>query len=231
MSKLTVATYNIHSCIGTDKAYDPLRIGSVIKHINPDIMGIQEVDTGYRIAKKVHQVSILESETGLQSIEGPAIKNTTGFYGNLVLTKFKNTMVTRKDISQDGFEPRGILCVEFEYQNNTIAFIVTHFGLNSSERLAQAHMLLSFIDHLENDMVIITGDFNIWCQLERSGKKLINRLGRSSRIPTFHSRVPLLSLDRIWMVPPARSSKMYTLNNRYTRLASDHLPLIAAIDL
>ena len=231
MSKLTVATYNIHSCIGSDKAYDPLRIASVINHIKPDIIGLQEVDTGYRIAEKVHQVSILESETGLHSIEGPTIKNTAGFYGNLVLTKLDNTLVTRKDISQYGFEPRGILCVEFEYQHHTVAFIVTHFGLNANERLAQADMLISFIESLSCDMIIIGGDLNIWCTLERSGRKLRNKLSKAQGLPTFHSRIPLLSLDRIWIVPAVSNMHMYTLNNRYTRFASDHLPLIAEIDL
>ncbi len=231
MNKLVVATYNIHSCIGSDKSYDPLRIASVINKINPDIIGLQEVDTGYRINEKVHQVSILENKTGLKSIPGPTIKKSTGFYGNIILTSRPYEQVYSQDISQTGFEPRGILQVDFNINKLKVSFITTHFGLKRKERYAQASCLLSHIEQINSDITIVSGDLNIWCPLDKTSKSMNNRLGESPRKPSFPSRHPILALDRIWIIPESRLIRIYALNISSTRMASDHLPVIAEIEL
>jgi len=231
MSKLVVATYNIHSCIGSDKSYDPLRIASVINSINPDIIGLQEVDTGYRISEKVHQVSILEDKTGLKSIPGPTIIKSTGFYGNIILTSRPYEQVHTQDISQTGFEPRGILQVDFIINKLKVSFITTHFGLKGKERYAQASILLSHIEKNNSHITIVSGDLNIWCKFDKAGKNINTRLGASPRIPSFPSGHPFLALDRIWTLPQSRLLKIYALHNSKTRLASDHLPVIAEIKL
>ncbi|HSE39769.1 MAG TPA: hypothetical protein VLH08_03310, partial [Acidobacteriota bacterium] len=41
----TVASYNIHGCLGTDRCYDPDRIVSVMKMLDADIYCLQEVDS------------------------------------------------------------------------------------------------------------------------------------------------------------------------------------------
>lgn len=231
MNKLVVATYNIHSCIGSDKSYDPLRIASVINSINPDIIGLQEVDTGYRISEKVHQVSILENKTGLKSIPGPTIKNSTGFYGNIILTSRPYEQVYTQDISQTGVEPRGILRVDFIINKLKVSFITTHFGLKRKERYAQVSCLLSHIEKTNSDITIVSGDLNMWCRFEKTSKSINTHLGVSPRIPSFPSRHPMLALDRIWTLPESRLIKIYALHNSKTRVASDHLPVIAEIEL
>jgi endonuclease/exonuclease/phosphatase family metal-dependent hydrolase len=45
MRPLKVVTYNVHSCVGVDGKHDPSRIAGVLKEINADIIGLQEVDT------------------------------------------------------------------------------------------------------------------------------------------------------------------------------------------
>jgi endonuclease/exonuclease/phosphatase family metal-dependent hydrolase len=40
---LRVATYNIHKCRGLDRRVRPERILDVLKHINADIIALQEV--------------------------------------------------------------------------------------------------------------------------------------------------------------------------------------------
>src|SRR2546423_1878025 len=45
-TRLRVATYNIHRCIGTDGRHDPGRIARVLNEIHADVIGLQEVDTG-----------------------------------------------------------------------------------------------------------------------------------------------------------------------------------------
>ena len=38
-----VATYNIHSCLGTDRKFAPERIAQVIAELDADLIGLQEV--------------------------------------------------------------------------------------------------------------------------------------------------------------------------------------------
>jgi endonuclease/exonuclease/phosphatase family metal-dependent hydrolase len=46
LTPLKVVTYNVHRCIGVDGRHDPARVASVLKEIDADIIGLQEVDTG-----------------------------------------------------------------------------------------------------------------------------------------------------------------------------------------
>ena len=43
-----VVTYNIHSCVGVDRRYDPSRISTVLREIDADIACLQEVDARRR---------------------------------------------------------------------------------------------------------------------------------------------------------------------------------------
>ena len=43
--RLTLATYNIHGCIGMDGQYHPGRIIDVLRELDADIVAIQEVDS------------------------------------------------------------------------------------------------------------------------------------------------------------------------------------------
>ncbi|HAO24637.1 MAG TPA: endonuclease, partial [Methylophaga sp.] len=41
---LTIATYNIHACIGSDGQFDPARIAAVLQELDADIIALQEVE-------------------------------------------------------------------------------------------------------------------------------------------------------------------------------------------
>jgi len=41
---IRVVTYNVHSCIGTDRRVDVERIVEVLRALDPDVIGLQEVD-------------------------------------------------------------------------------------------------------------------------------------------------------------------------------------------
>ena len=41
--RIRVLTWNVHSCIGTDRRFDPERVKSIIKAIDPDIAALQDV--------------------------------------------------------------------------------------------------------------------------------------------------------------------------------------------
>lgn len=41
---MIVSTYNVHRCIGTDGRHDPDRVAAVIRELDADVVGLQEVD-------------------------------------------------------------------------------------------------------------------------------------------------------------------------------------------
>ncbi len=113
----------------------------------------------------------------------------------------------------------------------TAMIITTHFGLEGKERYAQASCLLSHIEQINSDITIVSGDLNTWCRFDKTSTNINTRLGTSPRKPSFPSMHPLLALDRIWTLPESRLMKIYAVHNNKTRIASDHLPVVAEIKL
>ena len=70
--KITVLTYNIHSCVGSDGEYSPTRIAHVLKQVDADIVCLQEVEVNLvrqktRIWSSLHeddQVARIADEAG-----------------------------------------------------------------------------------------------------------------------------------------------------------------------
>ena len=42
--QITLATYNIHACVGIDRRFDPERIVQVMKELDVDVAALQEVE-------------------------------------------------------------------------------------------------------------------------------------------------------------------------------------------
>ena len=50
LPSVSVASYNIHKCVGTDGLFDPRRIEAVLLELNADIVALQEVDARFGAA-------------------------------------------------------------------------------------------------------------------------------------------------------------------------------------
>jgi endonuclease/exonuclease/phosphatase family metal-dependent hydrolase len=66
---LTVASYNIHSAVGTDGKFSPQRIAWVLREIDADVIALQEVPLGD--SKRENVLALLQQVTGFHVIEGP----------------------------------------------------------------------------------------------------------------------------------------------------------------
>ena len=229
---ITVASYNIHGCVGKDRARDARRVAQVICELQSDIVGLQEVDSRAGGSVEAMQKDYLAQATGLKAIAGPAIQRHDRHYGNLLLTNHTIQDVRRLDLSVRGQEPRGALDVDLEIRGVPTRAIVTHFGLGVSERRFQAMRLLDMIDRYDDGRTtIVMGDFNEWFPLSRSLGWLRRRFGATPAPRTYPAFLPLLSLDRIWVGPPGALLAVETHHAGDARICSDHLPLRAQISL
>lgn len=232
-AEFSIASYNIHGCVGTDGKYDPERIADVIKQLNADIIGLQEVDSrSHPGAGDSRQLDFLAETIGIQAVAGPTILEQTGHYGNALMTRFSVRQVRRHDLSVPGREMRGALDVDLDADGIPFRTIVTHLGLKAKERRLQAHKILQILQESPLVTMALLGDFNEWNSSGRSAVRFLSDLlGKSSAVRTFPSRFPLFALDRIWVYPSDHLLQVETFHSTIARTASDHLPVRAVVRL
>lgn len=228
---LFAASYNVHGCVGLDGRQDPERVAHVIRELEADIVGLQEVDSRSGPAGQARRLERLTAASGFHSIQGPTILRRDGDYGNVLLTGRRAREIRRLDLSLPGREPRGAIDVDLEIGGVLLRVIVTHLGLQPRERRFQVRRLLDVLTLETGVLTVVMGDINEWLPGSRSLRWLHRRLGRPPARRTFPSFLPLLALDRIWVWPMKALAAIHVHVTPAARIASDHLPLKAAIDV
>lgn len=226
---LTIATYNVHGCVGTDRRFDPSRVAAVIREIGADVVGLQEVDRRLRPGRPTVELEMLAGESGLACLVGPTIVDAHGDYGNGLISRHAVRQVRYLDLSVGRREPRGAIDADLDVHGVRLRVIVTHLGLGFPERRTQAAKLLDALGAPDDGGLVLLGDVNEWHPMSRSLRVLEAALGPSARGRTFPSRYPLLALDRIWTRPPDMLVDARVHVSPLARVASDHLPFVARV--
>jgi endonuclease/exonuclease/phosphatase family metal-dependent hydrolase len=227
---LRVASYNVHRCVGTDGRLDVDRVARVIMEVDADVTGLQEIDCGYHIAPGIDQIEHLQRVTGLTAIAGPTLIRDECSYGNLLFTRHSVVTVRHVNLSIWRHERRGAIDVDLQVGAAVVRVIVTHFGLTPWERRWQTAALLELLNSDQRPVTILCGDFNEWVPMWSTVRQLDAHFGRSQALRTFPARRPLLALDRIWIRPVSSLTAMWIHRSPLARVASDHLPICAALD-
>jgi endonuclease/exonuclease/phosphatase family metal-dependent hydrolase len=227
---LRIASYNIHSCIGTDFRSDPARIAQVIRELDCDTIGLQEVDNRPGSRSDSMQLHYLAETLGMDAVAGATIIRHEGHYGNALLTRRKILAVRRHDLSYRGFEPRGALEVDLEVAGHAVRVFVMHLGLFPAERRFQMRLVLSILRALPVDQpVIVLGDINEWLPLSRPLRWLHGLLGKPPWERTFPVWAPMFALDRVWVRPRGSLLQLRVHRSAAARRASDHFPVSALV--
>lgn len=231
---LRFATYNIHSCIGNDRAYDPARIVGVLAEIDADVVGLQEVAARPEITGIPDQFAYLAEQTGMTAVAGPNIVLKDSRFGNVLLTRRPLLDSHLVDLSVSPYEPRGAVVADLDAGDGggrTVRVVVAHLGLRVWER-ARQHARLGEIVSARGDVpVVIMGDFNSWWPDLSVMQHLGPPLGWRRSPASFPAHLPFLALDRIWAVPDTIVGRVRAHASRLARQASDHLPVVADIML
>jgi endonuclease/exonuclease/phosphatase family metal-dependent hydrolase len=90
----------------------------------------------------------------------------------------------------------------------------------------------------DGEPIVFCGDLNAgpWSPVYRGLSRYLtdaqmNSLNSKRFHPTFPSRRPLFRIDHIFTSAHFRTLKTLVLNNEKSRLASDHLPLCADLEI
>ncbi len=228
--RLSVASYNVHRCVGADRLYLPRRTAEVIREIEAQVIGLQEVDSQLPAEAGMAQLDFLAKLTGFPSLSGPCFQDTHGCFGNALLTTLPVRLFRLIDMTLSGREPRGIIEARLGFDKTELRVLVTHLGKKGRERRFQVNRLREIIEEDRERRTVILGDFNEW--LPRSGCSwmLQSWFGRRLRRPTYPSVLPIFSLDRIWVLPAHVKTNVQVHSTRLAQLASDHLPIRAEIE-
>lgn len=229
--RFTVASYNIHQCVGKDGRRDPGRIAKVIFELDAQVIGLQEVDSKSGGNREEAQMDYLAQATGLKAAPGPTIWRGDSYYGNVLLSRYPIADIRLVDLSVVGREPRGAIDGTLDIQGQAVRVIVTHLGLTASERCNQVERLEQILCSERERAVILLGDTNEWFPLSRTIRAIQRFFGRTPAKPTFPAWFPLLPLDRIWVQPKEARRSIHVHKSSLASIASDHLPLTATIEL
>lgn len=232
-------TYNTHSCVGTDGKTSPRRIADVIMEYAPDIVALQELDIGLNRTGSIDQAQFIADQIKMDYHFHPTLFIEEGQYGNAILTHFPMNVVRARLLpglpGHTRLEKRGALWVEIVIGTKPVQVVVVHMGLNRAERLAQA-MELTGSEWLTSSQcrgpVILCGDLNSppGSRVHKLFRTCLRDAhGCAGPQATWPGKFPFIRLDYIYVSENVAVLDCARLRSPLTRLASDHLPLLARL--
>ncbi|WP_274629081.1 endonuclease/exonuclease/phosphatase family protein [Arvimicrobium flavum] len=227
----TIASYNVHKCVGTDGRFSPERVAAVVGELDADIIALQEVDERTGSRQGLLDLVALQKKTDLVPLHRSHNDISHGWHGNLILAR-SGVVKECKQVRLPGLEPRGAIIVDLDLNGVPLRVIAAHFGLLRRSRSRQAETLLEATRSVLHPTILL-GDLNEWRVRNRSSLlTLLPHFGPVHAIlPSFPSRFPLLALDRILARPMSLISSIEVHSSPLAKVASDHLPIKARLNL
>jgi endonuclease/exonuclease/phosphatase family metal-dependent hydrolase len=223
-----VMTWNIHGGVGSDGLCDLRRVADLVLRHRPDIVALQEIDSRRKAPGAETAFAFLADCLGRHAAEAKLITAPDGEYGHAVFSRWPIAGAVRHDITLAGREPRAAIECVVDTPRGPLHVVAAHLGLSLRERHRQA-ALLSSLARSEAERTLILGDFNDWIWRGSVQRALASTLPARTHYKTFPARLPLFALDRIYARPASLLQRSWT--DPSAKTASDHLPVIAELDL
>lgn len=221
-------SYNLHGCVGGDGRFDPARIVAVLNETCGDVVALQEVPTLERGGERLLRTLCKDSD--LRPVEGHELQSRFAHYGNALLTRFPYAQRSAMNLAVGNREPRGAIRANLTLNGVMLQVIATHLGLSPGERRTQIRRILAAVTS-EVCPVALLGDINEWFAWGRPLRWLHAHFGRPPAPRSFPSVAPTFRLDRVWVSRPSVVTSIHAHVSALSKRASDHLPVVAKVDL
>jgi len=244
--RFRVLSYNIHRAIGVDRRFRPERIVAIIDNYKPDLVLLQEVDEGAPRSRELDLAHELAAALNLPyHAVGHNVTLRKGRYGNATLSRFPILSERNIDLTIDLWKRRGCQHTSISISpdgrhGHTLDVFNLHLGLSAGQRARQVELLARSgeMTALAPDAAcLVGGDFNDWRSLLvpflTGGMNFRSATDSSTGRPlrTYPSFFPRGPLDRIYYRGPLHLLNASRCRLRLSRLASDHLPIVADFEL
>lgn len=225
----TVASYNIHKGVGTDRRRDPGRILNVLREVDADIVCLQEADLRFGTRESVLPRFLIEGHSDYVPVPLDVQGDSMGWHGNAILVR-RGIAVERHDIIHiPCLEPRGVVTAALSVGGTRVSVFGMHLDLSGLWRARQARAIAALADAARTSgPVVLMGDLNEW----RAASGCFREFGKHFAVldpgPSFPSRRPLGRLDRIMHCGGLVAKDCGVHRSALATIASDHLPVWAA---
>ncbi len=228
--QIQVATYNVHRWTGLNGRSDPdpARACFVISELDADVVALQEV---LRPLKGEDPLERLADVLGLHLAFAATRMHRHGELGNAILSRWPILNVSTLDLSFSRLERRIAVAARFEANQASLGVVATHLALVDRTRHRQVRELLEHPQLLAGPAILL-GDMNAWrrCKATRALEVAMRGHPELEWPPSFPAAAPVLALDRVY----ARGARVLEVRAHATaaaRRASDHLPVLAQVEL
>jgi endonuclease/exonuclease/phosphatase family metal-dependent hydrolase len=229
---MTVASYNMRKGIGTDRRRRPERILAVLREIDADVVALQECDRRFGARAGVITQHLLDEHSDWKAVPFEMRAGSMGWHGNALLVRKSARVVDCEVIHLPTLEPRGAVMADVAIDGRVVRVIGMHLDLSGLWRRRQAATILAHIaaSRVQHPTVLM-GDLNEW----RRGSGCLRDFSRHYEVaatgPSFHARRPVARLDRILVSSDWHITDCGVHSSPTSRVASDHLPIWARLDL
>ncbi|MDO5768737.1 MAG: endonuclease/exonuclease/phosphatase family protein [Psychrobacter sp.] len=248
MKYLTITSYNIHKGMSPlNRLVKMQQIGAALQSVGSDILCLQEVQ-GQNLKRAVKyneypdqsQHEWFGEYLDLQNSYGKNCEYENGHHGNAVLSRHPLDPKHNINITVNKLEQRGVLHCEVQPEGweTPLVVLCAHLNLLENDREKQYRAIAEYVnDAIDQDQpLILAGDFNDWKKV--SCERLAGRINMTEAfmschnklLPTFPAKLPVLSLDRIY-VRNLQVNRAWVHKGKPWSTLSDHLPISAEVCL
>lgn len=203
------------------------KITAFIKSLNPDIVGLIEVDSGSYRAKSSCQVVAMAEELGYVPNYNSKYAGHSFAQRIPIMNKQGNAFLTRPAIKNKTihFFDKGVKRLAIELELEEVTIFLVHLSIKYRSRQWQLNQLHNLIKKVDKP-VIVAGDLNMFwgeqeIELFLGATGLINM--NTANRPTYPSRKPKRQLDFILHSPEITVQELKVFDGA---TYSDHLPLM-----
>ena len=217
MGSLSIATFNVHSGLGTDDVLDLERTAAAIRATGADVVALQELDRNMGRTRRLDQPALLAARVGLPVEFHATITHRGGEYGIALLAEGLRSVdwVRLPRVGRE--EPRGAIVGRLP----ALWVCATHLSTRPEARRVQLRALARLVADLDGPVTVL-GDLN-------AGRRELRPLRRMGLTPgpplaTFRGSRGR-QIDYILTPNEVGVERYWTVETD----ASDHLPLVARL--
>ena len=229
----------------------------VMRAHGADVIGVQEVDRFWARSGGVDEPAVMAAALGFEhscyaaNLDHPVDShaNVPHQYGTVILSRFpilecENTLLRRNGTA----EQRGLTRALINVRGVPLDFFNTHLHTTQADRLLQTADIAAVIDAAAARPRVLMGDFNArptaaemapiydrfldaWLEAGVPTPTNPNGFTSPARLASHASPNPTSRIDYVFVSPDVHVSAAYVPIDADTRLAADHYPVVANIEL